>query len=181
MSKGRVNEWACKRSCSSDDLGDLVQQHAPLTMAYVWQRNNRDRSCVKSLFGNIYCITQNNQTTYVQPTRYSALYVLGGMSFHTWILSTKLLTIQYTSGTTIYLVSCIPLLALKWTSYWSLLDLSRIQHLNISYVHSVLFSNDKWRLLTGIPIRPLVTITRYMLGFPDKANDTTSRCDNAYV
>ena len=50
-----VNEWACRRSCSSNDLGDLIQQHTPRTIASVWQRNNRDRSYKKCLLGNIYC------------------------------------------------------------------------------------------------------------------------------
>ena len=66
-----VNEWACRHSCSSDDLGDHIQQHTPPTIAYVWQRNDRDRSCMEPLYGNIYyCITQNNQSSILHNTCY---------------------------------------------------------------------------------------------------------------
>ena len=55
-SKVGVNKEACKRSCSSDDLDDLMQHH---TATYTYD--------------SVRIVTQQQ--------------LLGGMSFHTWILN----------------------------------------------------------------------------------------------
>ena len=154
MSKCRGNEWACKRSCSSD-LGDLVQQLTPPSMAYVWQRNNRDRSCIKSLYGNIYILYYIASPRTIKLHTYSPLSILHNtylvecrFTHGSWALQTIYDTIDLQYDNIFSVLHTLT--GFVWTSYWSLLDLSRIQLLNISYVHSVLFSDDKWWLLTSI-------------------------------
>ena len=70
------------------------------------------------------------------------------MSFHTWILSNEAAyeRANVTCDNVISVLRTLTDLAvniLPGTRYWLLLDLSRIQLLNIIYVYSVLFSDDK--------------------------------------